>query len=128
MKEFKTKYYTVEERLPIPQNLYHPDGTYYLIETERFGKMWAMYLMDEHGHKDFYKDYSSKVVDKVLGWYTSFVEADDEPTVKGELLESELDSKQLKLDLLLTILNNVHDINSDFIIYQTDKLYNYLKS
>ena len=66
--------YKVSEKLPKAQSLEGTSGTYYLITVKGYGQLLAMYLENEAGEKDWYKDYTSKIIREVVSWTKVVVE------------------------------------------------------
>lgn len=57
------------ERLPEAKPLTGTNARYYFIEIEGYPPTVAMFLEDENGETAWYKDYTSKIIKPVIGWY-----------------------------------------------------------
>ena len=62
------KFISVEDRLPIPQDLEEPCNDYYLIIMDQYRSSKAMYLEDENGECGWYLDYTAKIIRPVKYW------------------------------------------------------------
>jgi len=67
MIQWKKLYGSVDDDLPIADDLEDENNPYYLIYT-RYGASLAMYMVNDEGECNWYKDYNSIVVGKVIGW------------------------------------------------------------
>lgn len=68
------KFIETSKKLPKAQSLEGTSGTYYLIIVKGYGQLLAMYLENEDGEKDWYKDYTSKIIREVISWTKVVVE------------------------------------------------------
>lgn len=62
------KFISVEDKLPIAEDITDECNPYYLVKLPRYGFKQAMYLENEIGERGWYLDYTSKIIVEVTHW------------------------------------------------------------
>lgn len=56
------------DKLPTPYSYDSTCAPYYLVKTEKFGYVLAMFLKDENGECNWYSSYMNKIINPVVKW------------------------------------------------------------